>query len=69
MEEIISEILLGIFLWVIENTGAGLHWLLRGQRMPFKEVIERYFGINLLLSALFYGMMVLIAWSMSSPTL
>lgn len=60
--ELISEVIFEGILSAIEHTGAFVHWLIRGKRRPYKEVVEHYFGINLLLSFLLYGTLGVIAW-------
>lgn len=59
MGEFIGEVIIEFFLSVVEYPGAYIHWLLQKKRMPFKEIEERYFGINLLFSVLVY---CAIAW-------
>lgn len=59
MGDFVGQVIAEILLSVIEYPGAYIHWLLRKKKMPFKEIEERYFGINLLLSLLVYGA---IAW-------
>lgn len=59
MGDFIGQVIVEILLSVIEYPGAYIHWLLRKKQMSFKEIEERYFGINLLLSLLLYGT---IAW-------
>lgn len=44
---------------VIEYPGAFIHWQLRGRVGTFKNIVERWFGVNLLLSLILYG---LITW-------
>lgn len=59
MGDFIGQVIVEILLSVIEYPWAYIHWLLRKKQMSFKEIEERYFGINLLLSLLLYGT---IAW-------
>jgi hypothetical protein len=59
MGDFIGQLFIEMLFSVIEYPGAYIHWLLRKKQMPFKEIEERYFGINLLLSLLLYGT---IAW-------
>lgn len=44
---------------VVEYPGAALHWAIRKKRVPFDMLVKRWFGINLVLSLLLYG---LITW-------
>lgn len=57
--EALTEIIGNIILTLVDYPGAYIHWLLLKKKMSFKEIEERYFGINLLLSLLLYGA---IAW-------
>ncbi|AWH83672.1 hypothetical protein HYN59_00430 [Flavobacterium album] len=64
MGEMIFEFILEVFfngiISFIDFPGALFHWLFRKNSMPFKEITERYFGINLLISILFYGAITII---------
>lgn len=55
MGDFIGQLFIEMLFSVIEYPGAYIHWLLRKKQMLFKEIEERYFGINLLLSLLLYG--------------
>lgn len=44
---------------VIEYPGAAMHWAIRKGKIPFDVLVKRWFGINLVLSLLLYG---LITW-------
>lgn len=57
--EIVADIIGNIIFSLVDYPGAFIHWLLRKKKMPFKEIEQRYFGINLLLSLLLYCAM---AW-------
>ncbi len=63
IEAIVEAIFEGIFSF-IDYPGAWLHWLIRGKKITYPQVVERYFGINLLLSLLAYGIIGVTIWQM-----
>ena len=58
MEGVVTLIVECVFA-VVEYPGAALHWAMRNGKVPFDVLVSRWFGINLLLSLLLYG---LITW-------
>jgi len=58
--EFIIEIIGRMVLSVIEYPGAWIHWQIKNERLPFKEMVEKYFGINLLISCVIYIIIVLL---------
>lgn len=55
---IVTVVAEGVFS-VIEYPGVALHWAMRKGKVPFDVLVRRWFGINLMLSLLLYG---LITW-------
>jgi quinol-cytochrome oxidoreductase complex cytochrome b subunit len=43
---------------VVEYPGAALHWAIRKGKVPFDVLVKRWFGINLLLSLILYGLII-----------
>lgn len=60
--EVISDLVFDGILSYIEYPGAWMHWRLKGRKQPFKQVAERYYGINLMLSLLIYAVIGIIIW-------
>lgn len=56
--EVIVEIIGEAIFMLVDLPGTYVHWLLRGKKMPFKEIEERYFGINVLLSLIIYVLII-----------
>ncbi|PZR19505.1 MAG: hypothetical protein DI539_13760 [Flavobacterium psychrophilum] len=52
--EIIGE---AIFM-LVDLPGTYVHWLLRRKKLSFREIEERYFGINVLLSLIIYALII-----------
>ena len=60
--EVIVEIIGETIFMLVDLPGTYVHWLLKGKKKPFKEIEERYFGINVLLSLLMYFLLGLIIY-------
>jgi len=56
--EVIAEVIVQGILSFIDYPGAYIHWHLRENRFSFKEIRDRYFGINLLISCVLYAVIV-----------
>lgn len=60
--ELLVEIVGETAFILIDLPGNYIHWLLRGKKLSFKEIEQRYFGINLFLSLLIYFLLGLIIY-------
>jgi hypothetical protein len=58
----IADLIFNGIISVIELPGAVFHWFFRGTGVTLEAVVKRYYGINLFISIVFYGMIVLLVW-------
>lgn len=62
-ESVAGVIIEGILSFV-DYPGAWVHWKIRRKKISFMGIVERYFGINLILSLLVYGVVGMAVWGL-----
>ena len=62
MTQLFTDYIAEVYFALFEYPGAWIHWLLKKKKLTFKTIVERYYGINLLITLLLYSLAVIAVW-------